>query len=324
MATQWAAQGKDPRDTRVKVGARFTRIAFQIVAGRQVFRHPCIQGRHYILDKLSAFHREHDTGMVEVLRDLQAVEALGTVRSAASLRKRLMTMTPAWRAALRNGRLAYAPVRHYPDPFVEKTQPICGPRHQLRRLFQLGLERDATSWRQLLDVLGPNVEQGAQGEPNHAPVRVPDDPGDGDPDMTIEKLLVGRTRRGIMMDARAFNLWTCTFGRSVVQCEEQHIVSRYYLGDQTHEQTGDPLRLASHSADELIELLVVPAQATRPQPTGDGAASLSEQHAGDERQQAPRQLGMQDLAKLLDPCRDLRRQVPGRHPWLSCATAPFW
>jgi hypothetical protein len=54
------------------VGARFTRIAFQIVAGRQVFRHPCIQGRHYILDKLSAFHREHDTGMVEVLRDLQA------------------------------------------------------------------------------------------------------------------------------------------------------------------------------------------------------------------------------------------------------------
>src|SRR3990167_7271609 len=27
------------------------RIAFQMVAGRQVFRHPGIQGRHYILDK---------------------------------------------------------------------------------------------------------------------------------------------------------------------------------------------------------------------------------------------------------------------------------
>jgi transposase len=72
LATRWAAQGKDPRDSRVKVGSRFTRIAFQIVAGRQVFRHPAIQARHYILDKLTAFHREHGTGMVEVLRDLQA------------------------------------------------------------------------------------------------------------------------------------------------------------------------------------------------------------------------------------------------------------
>jgi transposase len=54
---------------------RFCRIAFQIVAGRQVFHHPCIQGRHYILDKLSAFHREHGTGMTELLRDLQAATA---------------------------------------------------------------------------------------------------------------------------------------------------------------------------------------------------------------------------------------------------------
>jgi transposase len=72
LATQWAAQGKDPRHTRVKVALRFCRIAFQMVAGRQVFRHPSIQGRHYILDKLSAFHVAHDTGVVAVMRDLQA------------------------------------------------------------------------------------------------------------------------------------------------------------------------------------------------------------------------------------------------------------
>src|SRR5208283_2370579 len=72
LATGWAAQGKDARHTHVKVALRSCRIAFQMVAGRQVFRHPSIQGRHYILDKLTAFHRDHDTGMVEVLRDLQA------------------------------------------------------------------------------------------------------------------------------------------------------------------------------------------------------------------------------------------------------------
>jgi transposase len=79
LAVHWAAQGKDPRHTRVKVGMRFCRIAFQMVAGRQVFRHPAIPGRHYILDKLMAFHREHDTGMAQVLRDLEA--ALGHVPS---------------------------------------------------------------------------------------------------------------------------------------------------------------------------------------------------------------------------------------------------
>jgi transposase len=75
LATRWAGQGKDPRHTHVKVGLRFCRIAFQMVAGRQVFRHPCIQARHYILDKLSAFHRDHDTGVADVLRDLQATIA---------------------------------------------------------------------------------------------------------------------------------------------------------------------------------------------------------------------------------------------------------
>jgi transposase len=71
LARHWASQGKDPRDTHVRVGLRFCRIAFQMVAGRQVFRHPCIQGRHYLLDKLSAFHRDHDTPIAELLRDLQ-------------------------------------------------------------------------------------------------------------------------------------------------------------------------------------------------------------------------------------------------------------
>ena len=67
-----AGPKKDPRHTRVKVGLRFCRIAYQMVAGRQVFRHPGLQGRHYVLDKLSAFHRDHDTAAPALLRDLQA------------------------------------------------------------------------------------------------------------------------------------------------------------------------------------------------------------------------------------------------------------
>ena len=68
---------------------RFSRIAFQMVAGRQVFRHPCIPGRHYILDKLNVFHRLHDTGMVQLLGDLKAAIDQLPVREYAAEAKPL-------------------------------------------------------------------------------------------------------------------------------------------------------------------------------------------------------------------------------------------
>jgi len=71
-AGRWALAGKDPRWVRVKIGKIFSRIAYAMVAGRQLFPHPCCQPRHYILDKLLAFHREHETPMDQVLLDLQA------------------------------------------------------------------------------------------------------------------------------------------------------------------------------------------------------------------------------------------------------------
>ena len=87
LALRWREQGKDARASRVKVAMRFARIAYQMVAGRQVFHHPGVQGRHYILDKLTAFHREHDTPMAEQLRDLQAaVEQVPRSEYAAEAR----------------------------------------------------------------------------------------------------------------------------------------------------------------------------------------------------------------------------------------------
>ena len=72
LAHTWQAAGKDPRLTHVKIGVRFCRIAYQIVAGRQLFRHPSVQQRSYVLDQLIAFHREHETPMAQTLADLQA------------------------------------------------------------------------------------------------------------------------------------------------------------------------------------------------------------------------------------------------------------
>jgi transposase len=71
LAHCWRVAGKDPRASHVKIAFRFCRIAYQMVAGRQVFRHPCLQQRSYILQKLNAFHLEHDTPGTEILSDLQ-------------------------------------------------------------------------------------------------------------------------------------------------------------------------------------------------------------------------------------------------------------
>lgn len=84
LAARWRAAGKDPRHSHVKVALRFCRIAYQVVAGGQVFRHPAVQQRGYLLDKLLAFHRAHGTPMAETLADLQAaIEQLPRAAYAA-------------------------------------------------------------------------------------------------------------------------------------------------------------------------------------------------------------------------------------------------
>jgi transposase len=68
----WKSQERDPRWSRVKVACRFTRILYQIVAGRRVFCHPSQRDRDYILDKLLAFQHHHSTPPDKRLIDLNA------------------------------------------------------------------------------------------------------------------------------------------------------------------------------------------------------------------------------------------------------------
>jgi hypothetical protein len=77
-AAQWTRAGKDARWLRVQIAKIFSRLAFAfaLVAGRQLFPHPCCQPRHYLLLKLLAFLGEHDTDPRDLLRDLPAVVEL--------------------------------------------------------------------------------------------------------------------------------------------------------------------------------------------------------------------------------------------------------
>jgi transposase len=75
LAAGWRLKGKDARSIRVQAAGRFCRIAYQMVAGRMTFRHPCARRRDYILDKLIRFSLEHSTAPDQLMRDLDAAVA---------------------------------------------------------------------------------------------------------------------------------------------------------------------------------------------------------------------------------------------------------
>jgi transposase len=59
LEAKWADQGKDPHDIHVRVAGRFARIAFQMVSGKEGFRHPACQDQPAVLSKLIEFHSDH-------------------------------------------------------------------------------------------------------------------------------------------------------------------------------------------------------------------------------------------------------------------------
>jgi transposase len=91
LAHAWKDQGKDPRHTRVKVALRFCRIAYHIVAGRQVFHHPCLQEYqaeaaplHDQLEKIQHRRRQGPQLLGDILPIVLARLGVGAVQSATS------------------------------------------------------------------------------------------------------------------------------------------------------------------------------------------------------------------------------------------------
>jgi transposase len=75
LAAGWRLKGKDERCIRVRVAGRFSRIGYQMVAGRMNFQHPCARQRDSILDKLIMFSHEHSTSPDQLSRNLDAAVA---------------------------------------------------------------------------------------------------------------------------------------------------------------------------------------------------------------------------------------------------------
>jgi transposase len=89
LSKEWRRRDKDPRDIHVKVADRFCRIAFQVVAGGQSYRHPCCRQWHYVLEKLTSFHDVHATSYEDTLKDLRSAAVWLPVGAHREERERL-------------------------------------------------------------------------------------------------------------------------------------------------------------------------------------------------------------------------------------------
>jgi transposase len=71
-ALLWRQRQVDERLIRTRIAKRFSRIAYAIVAGRQLLSHPCCQRRHYIIDKLQTFQLVQGVALDQALANLNA------------------------------------------------------------------------------------------------------------------------------------------------------------------------------------------------------------------------------------------------------------
>jgi transposase len=138
LGARWQAAGVDRRAQCVRAAKRFCRIAYQMVAGRQVFRHPSCRPRHKILEKLINFHVDHGLQINMMIHDLHAaVEWIPPAEHAAEaepLQARLApSPSPTTAAAPRPQ--AGPPPAPSPGPARAEPQPrpAARPRASSRR-----------------------------------------------------------------------------------------------------------------------------------------------------------------------------------------------
>jgi len=102
-ADRWQRHGKDPRWIRVKIAKSFSRLAFVMLTGRCVFPHPACQPRHYLIEKLLAFHCERKTDIQRSLDDIERLGAQLSGRAREQETSRLQELLDDPRSRRRRG-----------------------------------------------------------------------------------------------------------------------------------------------------------------------------------------------------------------------------
>jgi hypothetical protein len=142
--------------------------------------------------------------------------------------------------------------------------------------------------------------------------------------MAVQKRLIGRAGRGVVMDIGPFDFRPKSLGGRVVDHQQQTLGQGQGPQDQEHQLCCDRIGLASDRRKEIIVVLKAVADAGGSKPSGDGAPTAGEQDAQQQHGQSPTIAGVQPGAQPLAPLVPLIWSFPTTfrigHPWLlRCA-----
>ena len=109
----------------------------------------------------------------------------------------------------------------------------------------------------------------------------------GDPDVSIEILLVGRAGRGIVVDVCPFDLRPVPLGGGVVDDRQQPLGQGQGPQQKQKKLCSDRFGLASKGGKEVIIVGEVVANTDGAEPSGHGATPPGEENARQQHRQSP-------------------------------------
>src|SRR5438445_1214816 len=240
---------------------------------------------------------------------------LGTENSAASLRKRPTTTAPLAKARRRKGRFVNPPSTT--TQIGSFSQPRQRTAHSTSSAASSSFVWNFQPYRadNSQTSLARTLQFGQQRQTDGAPQRVTHDPRERHPHMSVDKRLIGRSWRGIVVDSRPFHMRAVALGHRVVERQPYSAVGGHLLPHEIQQTPGNCLHFPTEARQEIIEILVVVAQAPRTQPVGHRATAHGKQRPNQHRAQAPSVALVQQAGHSIDPRRHRPWKLPRSHPW---------
>jgi hypothetical protein len=108
------------------------------------------------------------------------------------------------------------------------------------------------SLRKKRHVLAADVQACQERQAQGAPQGVEDDPGEANPDVTVQELLLSRSRSGVAVKSVTLDVRSVPLGRAVVDGEKQQLVWGESTPSVAEQQTSEEVRPASRSGQEVV------------------------------------------------------------------------
>lgn len=154
----------------------------------------------------------------------------------------------------------------------------------VRRRLELGMKRRSAVGIDLGEIGAADVEIAEQGQGQRMALGMTDDPVEGDPDVAVEVALVGRSGRGVVMQAGAFDLGTLALGGGIVDAEQPEPAGGDGPAQAAKQDVGEGFKvLPTEGPQQRVAAAKLLGHVASAKPGGGGAPAVGEEGAEEQR-----------------------------------------